>query len=780
MSTRNKSVLIFFLAALLQTISYAQLILNPDFEEAGDNDAPADWIISKQGESEILIDTENKISGNNSLRITHQEEDSFTQVYQKIKVNSNTKYKLTLQGMTENLNGQGAGPRLFITDGDSKVELASAYITSSKWTKISLVIDTREYEEINLRCYLHKKSGSAWFDDLVMIEVKKADAATLSLAEKNIWVFRCEDDFLGWTAPNFQDPKVQKNAFRGKTIFDPGKKTPFLYSPNLKADASLYNGVELKMKSSLSMRATILFRKTGEIFDGLKYSTFQIMGDANFHTYLVDMESTQWNGTIEQLRFDLFADGADLEVPYIMLVKKDTNEGLIVNGGFEKYNYEEKIDGWLISGGGITVALTNSKKSEGENSLFFKGTGKISLLAKDLYVDFLDPLDQYALSFDYLLSKSPDQPALNLSVTGYDSFDKIIFKKDKKLDLQKTSAFATISEIFPSFPREMYKIDVQMEGIFAGAAELYLDNFSWHKIKFSAESSFSPIWDDWQGEWIRPGTKESKGEDQYFRKTFVLDSLPISAGFIISSCDYTTNIYINEKPLPLGKNYNKPYFIDEYDIAPYLVKGTNIVAIQVKNKWTYGGLLCEGGITLENDRHVLIKSDSSFRMTTNYFSDWNEPGFNDAKWTSFYSLGSPPGAFPFWSMPHTYQGPRPMVEITDLSFSAGTDKENKFILQLKFIPKEKGLGFTVKLKSGNNSFTLLNKKLPGLVPERENIYITNLIVPDLCVRAANWDLSIESERALFTTKYKKIKIQNSAAVLSGIVLRGEPEKKISC
>ena len=112
---------------------------------------------------------------------------------------------------------------------------------------------------------------------------------------------------------------------------------------------------------------------------------------------------------------------------------------------------------------------------------------------------------------------------------------------------------------------------------------------------------------------------EHRNRHILFRKRFALQSMPASAVMYISADDYY-KLYVNGRFVQQGPtaSYHFQYNYNAIDVAPYLQKGENVIAVHtlyqglINRVWVSGdqrhGLICD----LEADGKVIVKSDESF------------------------------------------------------------------------------------------------------------------------------------------------------------------------
>ena len=153
-----------------------------------------------------------------------------------------------------------------------------------------------------------------------------------------------------------------------------------------------------------------------------------------------------------------------------------------------------------------------------------------------------------------------------------------------------------------------------------------------------------------------------RNRHMYARKTFALNELPARAALYISADDYY-KLYVNGQFVGQGpaQGYPDHYFYNEWDVAPYLAVGDNVIAVHVYyqghvNRYYNSGDLRQGMIAeLHADRGALLATDGTWKICnarqygtsgtvgydTQFLEDiderlaakgWRDVGFPDADW----------------------------------------------------------------------------------------------------------------------------------------------------
>ena len=148
------------------------------------NGRPTGWI-SVAGESNA-ISFEKSDKNGNSLKINHKNKQSYTYIRQTVDVKPNSIYILTCRIKTENIvaeSGGSRGARIFANDEKGSGMVASKPIYgTTPWQEYALEINTGTNRKLAVFMYLHKSSGTVWFDDLKLI-LKDSTASLVEIKQ---------------------------------------------------------------------------------------------------------------------------------------------------------------------------------------------------------------------------------------------------------------------------------------------------------------------------------------------------------------------------------------------------------------------------------------------------------------------------------------------------------------------------------------------------------------------------------------------------------------------
>lgn len=231
----------------------------------------------------------------------------------------------------------------------------------------------------------------------------------------------------------------------------------------------------------------------------------------------------------------------------------------------------------------------------------------------------------------------------------------------------------------------------------------------------------NPRWTShlWNGKWIHEAGVSGREFGVYlYRKKLVLQEVP--PAFVIHlSADNRYRLYVNEQLVAAGpaRSDTDHWFFDSVDLAPYLINGDNIVAVQVWNMGEYApyaqmshrtGLIVQGNTEAEER----LNTDESWKVTRDtaftpirlagtatvvgpgerfeagkHPFAWKSVLFDDRKWANATGVGRgiPYGVFGSWDWQLV---PRriPMMEHKEQRFSRVVRTEG---LSLKWLATDK-------------------------------------------------------------------------------------------
>ena len=191
----------------------------------------------------------------------------------------------------------------------------------------------------------------------------------------------------------------------------------------------------------------------------------------------------------------------------------------------------------------------------------------------------------------------------------------------------------------------------------------------------------------------------------HLRRTFVIDA-PVRQARIALTADSRYILYVNGTRVTHGPARSDPRWqcLDEWDIAPHLHQGVNVIAVLVHHygEWTFayilgrGGFLADVAIELADGRPLHLPSDDTWRThpadawernlprmsvqlgfpeifdARRDCREWSLPGFDDYAWARAVVLG-PPGMEPWPNLvPRTIPAMREIPLLPERIVDMGT------------------------------------------------------------------------------------------------------------
>ena len=153
------------------------------------------------------------------------------------------------------------------------------------------------------------------------------------------------------------------------------------------------------------------------------------------------------------------------------------------------------------------------------------------------------------------------------------------------------------------------------------------------------ESDTVRPWQSAQWIWDNPNAaKQNQGnQPRFFRLVVELQTQPTRAELRVSA-DNVGVTFVNGQSLGTSEPWMKPA---QYDVAKYLVKGRNVIAIKAVNQGGPAGLLAslvvDGRREYGSSRHWKVSSSKSPRTK----SEWTNPDYDDSDWLPASELGPP-------------------------------------------------------------------------------------------------------------------------------------------
>ncbi len=183
MPTRTIAITAAILIAL-PALAQDNLCPNPGFEqldEAGWAEGWEIWPTAMPGGASVAIDTHVGHSGANALRLVHTAGSSYTRAQRPITVEPNTEYIFSCWIRCEDVEpvDGSQGARLYVEKATGD-HAARRMIGNTPWTEVRLgPMNVGNVSRVTLMCYLHRCSGTVWFDDVSVVKVTDEVRASL-------------------------------------------------------------------------------------------------------------------------------------------------------------------------------------------------------------------------------------------------------------------------------------------------------------------------------------------------------------------------------------------------------------------------------------------------------------------------------------------------------------------------------------------------------------------------------------------------------------------------
>ncbi len=158
----------------LETVWVKNLVQNSSFEKGGDQSAKS-WTTSTwSGEPVYRIDPGAGRTGNRAAVISSEEGADASWSY-RLKVKPNRDYRVTAWIKTEDVAGGGLGA--LVNVHELQLEGKSDGLKGDHdWTKITLEFNSGSHDNLLLNCLFGgwgRATGTAWYDDIEVVEVEK-------------------------------------------------------------------------------------------------------------------------------------------------------------------------------------------------------------------------------------------------------------------------------------------------------------------------------------------------------------------------------------------------------------------------------------------------------------------------------------------------------------------------------------------------------------------------------------------------------------------------------
>ncbi|OQC11571.1 MAG: hypothetical protein BWX73_03526 [Lentisphaerae bacterium ADurb.Bin082] len=149
-----------------------------------------------------------------------------------------------------------------------------------------------------------------------------------------------------------------------------------------------------------------------------------------------------------------------------------------------------------------------------------------------------------------------------------------------------------------------------------------------------------PYWDAWYIWYPEPDKVHKAAQPRYFRKTFQLDEIPVSAVIQARSNDYY-KIFVNGTEVDSGSVEIRPQ-----QVTKLLKIGDNVIAAEADlgrnpGHWGWGEFIAELSLNY-HDKTIKIGTGEDWKSSKNTGAGWTEQGFDDSAWLKPFCYLRPP------------------------------------------------------------------------------------------------------------------------------------------
>lgn len=157
------------LAPLPRTTSEANLVKNPSFDQLADG-KPVGWQSQNYNGEPVFTVTSNGRRGGTAVCISSTT-GADAKWFQYFTVKPNTTYLMKGWAKCENITGPGRGVQFNMEPNDFRSDEIKG---TSDWKMLQFTFESRDKTEVYINCLYGgwgQSTGTAWFDDIEVIEV---------------------------------------------------------------------------------------------------------------------------------------------------------------------------------------------------------------------------------------------------------------------------------------------------------------------------------------------------------------------------------------------------------------------------------------------------------------------------------------------------------------------------------------------------------------------------------------------------------------------------------
>ena len=129
--------------------------------------------------------------------------------------------------------------------------------------------------------------------------------------------------------------------------------------------------------------------------------------------------------------------------------------------------------------------------------------------------------------------------------------------------------------------------------------------------------------------------KTDESETRYFRKAFMVETLPGTAE-LVATADDGLDVFLNGEPVLSATEWSKPH---KADVKSKLKVGKNILAIRAFNgDSSPAGMFARLTLTTQGTKRAIL-TDATWKAEDRALAGWNQLALDDAAWPNAQSLG---------------------------------------------------------------------------------------------------------------------------------------------
>ncbi len=135
-------------------------------------------------------------------------------------------------------------------------------------------------------------------------------------------------------------------------------------------------------------------------------------------------------------------------------------------------------------------------------------------------------------------------------------------------------------------------------------------------------------------QWI--WTRGVAGDETIYARRQWTQREPAKSAKLTITCDNGFTAFINGKRLGESSNWERA---EQFDLAPHLVAGDNVLAIEATNTGNIGGLVAMVELVGKDGSSARIVTDKHWLVRDEKTDDWMAPSVDPAGWVDAFSLG---------------------------------------------------------------------------------------------------------------------------------------------